>query len=393
MDVHPPLAKLMITFVAWASGFNGKFDFSTIGQEYLYGENTPVPYVAMRAICALMGIATVPLAYLTLRALSLRATTALVGSLLVTFENALIIQSRLILLDASLIFFTALSAYTWVSFCNEEKRHPFSRSWWMWLTATGVSLGCVLSTKWVGLFTIATVGICVIAQLWMLLGDVRVPMQTIARHFMARALCLIAIPILIYVNCFAIHLSILSYSGEGDGFMSSTFQHTLRGHGMANTYADVALGSTVTLRHLNTQGGYLHSHPHNYPAGSGQQQVTLYPHSDTNNEWYIVKAPGPDDPPPPVDDNGVPLAVAGPHEAEKHWSNLTYLEHGMEVRFIHRLSDKRLHSHDVRPPVTEADYQQEVSQREKQRLGLICFVGILLWLHGCRRKALCRGLE
>lgn len=309
-----------------------------------------------------MGVATVPLAYLTLRALSLRATTALVGALLVTLENALITQSRFMLLDAPLVFFTALTIYSWVMFCNEEKRRPFSRTWWVWLGMTGASLGCVLSVKWVGLFTTATIGICTIAQLWTHLGDTRMPIQTLVRHFVARALGLIVLPFFVYLNCFAIHLAILNHSGEGDGFMSSAFQHTLRGHGMPNTYADVALGSTITLRHLNTQGGYLHSHLHNYPAGSGQQQVTLYPFSpDENNEWYIVKAPGPGDPPPPVDEHGVPLAVEGPHEAEKHWGgNLTYLEHGMEVRLIHKRSEKRLHSHDVRPPITEADYQQEV---------------------------------
>lgn len=31
MDVHPPLAKLMIAFVAWLAGFKGSFDFKTIG--------------------------------------------------------------------------------------------------------------------------------------------------------------------------------------------------------------------------------------------------------------------------------------------------------------------------------------------------------------------------
>lgn len=362
MDVHPPLAKLLITFVAWLAGFNGDFDFKTIGREYLVGEGAPVPYVAMRTVGALLGIATVPLAYLTLRALSLRATTALVGSMLVTLENGLIIQSRFILLDAPLVFFTALTTFGWVTFCNEERRRPFSNSWWAWLSLTGVSLGCVLSVKWVGLFTVATIGVCVVGQLWRHLGDVRMPLSTLARHFLARAICLIVIPAAVYVSCFAIHLAVLNRSGDGDGFMSSEFQHSLRGNAMPDTFADVALGSTITLKHLNTQGGYLHSHPHNYPAGSGQQQVTLYPHRDENNEWYIVKAPGPDDPPPPVDENGVPLAVEGPHEAEKHWTApITYLEHGMEVRVVHRLTEKRLHSHDVRPPVTEADYQQEVS--------------------------------
>ena len=33
---------------------------------------------------------------------------------------------------------------------------------------------------------------------------------------------------------------------------------------------DVAIGSALTIRHVNTQGGYLHSHAHNYPGGSGR---------------------------------------------------------------------------------------------------------------------------
>ncbi|PWN92925.1 PMT-domain-containing protein [Acaromyces ingoldii] len=362
MDVHPPLAKLMIAFVAWINGFHGNFDFKDISKEYLVGEGTPVPYVAMRSMNAILGVATVPLAYLTLRALSLRATSAMVGALLVTFDNALATQSRLILLDSPLVFFTAWTTYAWVSFCNEERRRAFTSTWWSWLALTGFGLGCVVSVKWVGLFTIATVGVCVLVQLWSHLGDVRQPLSTIIRHFFARFLCLIIIPFSVYLWCFAVHLAVLNRSGDGDGFMSSAFQHTLKGHGMRDTYADVALGSTVTIRHLNTQGGYLHSHPHNYPTGSGQQQITLYPHVDENNEWIIVKAPGADDPPPPTDKDGVPLPVAGPHEAEKHWNaTLDYLQHGTEIRFVHRKTNKRLHSHDHRPPITEADYQNEVS--------------------------------
>lgn len=81
---------------------------------------------------------------------------------------------------------------------------------------------------------------------------------------------------------------LLGSSGDGDGFMSSEFQHTLGGRGMADTFAgqcacwysstdllillaDVAIGSEVSIRHVNTQGGYLHSHPHNYPGGSNRK--------------------------------------------------------------------------------------------------------------------------
>jgi hypothetical protein len=55
---------------------------------------------------ALMGVSLIPLTYLTLRALGTSVTTATLGGILVTFENGLIAQSRLILLDSPLIFFT-----------------------------------------------------------------------------------------------------------------------------------------------------------------------------------------------------------------------------------------------------------------------------------------------
>lgn len=193
----------------------------------------------------MLGVATVPLSYLTLRALDCRATTALLASLFITFENGLVTQSRHILLDSPLIFFTALTVFLWCGFCNEDSHEPFTTSWWTWLTLTGLSLGAVVSCKWVGLFTIATVGFSTVYQLWNLLGDLRVPPRLFARHFIARALCLIVIPILFYMAMFQIHFLILENSGDGDGFMSSEFQHTLGGRGMGDTYA----GLSVILAH------------------------------------------------------------------------------------------------------------------------------------------------
>ena len=240
----------------------------------------------MRMVPATMGVATVPLAYLTLRALDCRATTALLASLLVTFENGLVTQSRHILLDSPLIFFTALTIFLWTCFCNEDKHEPFTDSWWSFLALSGLSLGAVVSCKWVGLFTIATIGLSTIHRLWNLLGDLKLTPTAFVRHFVARAICLIAIPILFYMFMFQIHFMILGSSGDGDGFMSSEFQQTLGGRHMEDTYAgqtpehdrpkiisinfvsDVALGSQVSIRHINTQGGYLHSHAHTYPGGS-----------------------------------------------------------------------------------------------------------------------------
>jgi dolichyl-phosphate-mannose-protein mannosyltransferase len=197
-----------------------------------------VPYVTMRMLPGILGIAVVPLAYLTLRTLGTRKTTAALGAALIIFENGLVTQSRLILLDSPLVFFTALTAFFWTRFSRADNFGVhFSKTWWTYLWLTGLSLGAVVSCKWVGLFTIATTGLCVVQQLWTLLGNLKVSPRTWARHFAARALCLIVIPTLFYMFMFQIHFWILNRSGDGDGFMSSEFQHTLIGHGMEDTYA------------------------------------------------------------------------------------------------------------------------------------------------------------
>ncbi|KAF5337182.1 hypothetical protein D9611_003049 [Ephemerocybe angulata] len=351
VDVHPPLAKLLITLAGWLFGYDGNFDFKDIGKLY---EN--VPYVAMRMLPAGLGVATVPLAYLTLRALDCRASTALMGSLFLTFENGLITQSRHILLDSPLVFFTALTIFLWTGFCNEDKHKPFTTSWWAWLSLSGLSLGAVLSCKWVGLFTYATVGFHTVFQLWNLLGDLRITPRLWMRHFIARAICLILIPIWFYMAIFSIHFAILQNSGDGDGFMSSEFQHTLKGRGMADTFADVAIGSKVTIRHLNTQGGYLHSHPHNYPTGSKQQQITLYPHRDHNNEFLLL--------------NATQTGASGDPAVDWLAEDISYVTSGARIKLRHIATEKHVHSHDHRPPVSDVDFQNEVSA-----YGLKGFIG------------------
>ncbi|CZT14749.1 related to dolichyl-phosphate-mannose-protein mannosyltransferase [Ramularia collo-cygni] len=357
MDVHPPLAKLLITLAGWLAGFDGNFDFKDIGKDYL---EPKVPYVAMRLLPALLGVLAVPTMYLTLKAMGCRTTTAALGAGLLTFENGFVTQSRLILLDSPLIIFTALTSLSWFSFINQHELGPkyaFKPSWWFWLAATGLTLGATASVKWVGLFTIAWVGSLTVLQLWVLLGDTKnVTTRVWFKHLFARIFCLIIIPVTFYMAMFAIHFICLVNPGDGDGFMSSEFQSTLNSKGMADVPADVAFGSRISLRHHNTQGGYLHSHAHMYPTGSKQQQITLYPHKDENNVFIAENQTQPID--WAADPTGN-TSVAGPLA----WDNYDpeWIVDGSIIRLYHVNSDRRVHSHDVRPPVTEADWQNEVS--------------------------------
>ncbi|KAF2862167.1 glycosyltransferase family 39 protein [Piedraia hortae CBS 480.64] len=357
MDVHPPLAKLLITLAGWLAGFDGNFDFKDIGKDYL---EPGVPYVAMRLLPALLGVLLVPTAYLTLRAMGCKSISAALGAAMVIFENGLVTQSRLILLDSPLLIFTALTALSWVCFTNRQElgpRYAFTPSWWFWLAMTGLGLGATASVKWVGLFTIAWVGSLTLVQLWVLLGDSEnVSPRLWFKHFFARVFCLIVIPIAFYLLMFAIHFRCLVNPGEGDGFMSSEFQSTLNTKSMADVPADVAFGSRISIRHHNTQGGYLHSHAHMYPGGSKQQQITLYPHKDENNVFVVENQTQPID--WAADPTGN-TSVVGPLA----WDTLEpdWVKDGSVIKLYHITTDRRVHSHDVRPPITEADWQNEVS--------------------------------
>jgi dolichyl-phosphate-mannose--protein O-mannosyl transferase len=91
MDVHPPLAKLLITLAGWLAGFDGEFDFKDIGKDYL---EPGVPYVAMRMLPAICGILLVPTMFLTLKAAGCRTMTAVMGSCLIVFGTKPVVLAK-----------------------------------------------------------------------------------------------------------------------------------------------------------------------------------------------------------------------------------------------------------------------------------------------------------
>ncbi|KAI5966429.1 PMT4 [Candida pseudojiufengensis] len=301
-DLHPPFAKLLIAFVGWLIGYNGKFKFDAIGDSYI--ENN-VPYIAYRGLSAIQGTAIIPIMFLTMKTLGFQVQACLLASLIVCFDNAQVVDSRLILLDATLILSVALTIFSYCKFSTFRKE-PFSQKWWTWLLATGVSLSCVISTKYVGVFTYFTIGIAVIHELWILLDYKKgLTLQEFSKHFLARFWALIVVPFIIYLFWFYLHFAILIKSGPGDAFMSSEFQETLLESPLAQNSKQVQYYDQITIQHKDT-GANLHSHSHVYPLryedgriSSNQQQVTCvdveFPEQDPNNQWEIVPVKADDD--------------------------------------------------------------------------------------------------
>ena len=102
-----------------------------------------------------------------------------------------------------------------------------------------------------------------------MIGDLTKSSKSIFKVAFAKLAFLLGVPFALYLVFFYIHFQSLTLDGDGASFFSPEFRSTLKNNKIPqNVVADVGIGSIISLRHLSTMGGYLHSHSHNYPAGS-----------------------------------------------------------------------------------------------------------------------------
>ncbi|KAJ2479389.1 Protein O-mannosyltransferase 2, partial [Coemansia sp. RSA 2320] len=330
-DVHPPLAKMLVGLSEILTGFDGSFSFES-GSQY----PSHVNYKFMRLFNASFGVPLAPMAYATLANLGCSPNAALLGGLLVCFDNALCTISRFILLDAMHLCFTAMSALA-LSGMYKYRRQPFTAAWYRWLVATGVSLGLVASAKWVGFLTVGLVGLYTLYELYDVFGQRKTRVTSQILHWAARVVGLIVIPVAIYMLCFRVHFALLYKSGPGDAEMDSLFQANLQGSGLMSQPLDVAYGSKVTIKSAIPGAGLLHSHADAYPDGSKQQQITGYTHKDENNDWIVKKVHG--------------QTFGNTSET------VEFVKNGDVVRLVHERTTRNLHSHAVPAHVSKREWE------------------------------------
>ncbi|XP_063430399.1 protein O-mannosyl-transferase 2-like [Mytilus trossulus] len=332
-DVHPPLGKMLIALSGVLTGYDGEFPFAKPGDEY--GDTN---YIGMRMFCALLGGSLVPLSYMSVWLLTESLLASSLSATLILLDVGTLTLSRHILLDPILLFFIMMSVYCLLKF-SSYRQESFSIYWWFWLAQTGIFLAFAIGVKFVGLFIILFGGYSTAADLWCLVGEKCLTMILIVKHFLARVLCLIILPAIVYMMVFAVHLKILNHSGSGDGFYSSGFQSQLIGNRLYNVSMpeNIAYGSEFTLKQRRTGGAYLHSHWHLYPEEHPpqQQQVTTYAHKDENNMWIIKPA-------------------------DTQWTKTDspeLVKSGDLVRLEHIVTKRLLHSHREPAPLTKRHYQ------------------------------------
>lgn len=333
LDVHPPFVKLVLTTIAALFGYDGTFPFSEVGDSYL---DTTVPFIPLRLFSALCGSFTPVVVYWIMTSNGIRNGIAFLTSLTLVFEDSLVTQSRVFMLDSPLCLFIALCIYGVI---QVSKYEPNSKPWNKQLCLTGFAIGLALSTKVVGAFTAIWCACYMGSILWVYVGDLDLTERDLRKSGMWCFYFLIVTPFVIYLGFFTIHFALLPHSGEGTSLMSTEFQASVLDSALQDSNGQISFGSTVNIRHWAT-GAYLHSHDLKY-VKSGHQQVSLYAFHDDNNDWFLERK----------------LRI----DREELLGRVKLIKHNDSVRFWHESTGGYLSVDDIRPPISEQEYNNEVN--------------------------------
>lgn len=352
LDLYPPLVKLIFAHLTKALGYNGQF----VGSLYAdYPKD--FPYQLLRLASAVQGIATVAVTYFILRTSGCRAGTAFCGAAVLVLDKSFILSSRFFSIDP--FYIMGISVVTFLM-GRLSQLQIVTKAWFKVLYLLGLALGTLVITKYAGFLTLGWVLAVQLKRAWLVAGDLGIgnKKRNLLAYLVLSILFVVTIPVAIFFGVNVINLRLVSkvnslWSDQGYSLMSSTFQGNLLGNGFglnastfeSNIPLNVLYGSKVTIRHVESLGGYLHSHNLDYPKGSREQQVTLYNYRDPNNEWIIEYNR-------PTDD-------ATLFETKKYVSEQEF------IRFRHVLTGKYLHVNDLRGPMSEQDYDFEVSAKNR----------------------------
>ncbi|KAG0262492.1 hypothetical protein BGZ95_004011 [Linnemannia exigua] len=350
-DVHPPLGKMLLAGISsWAGQYDGSFGFEEVGDAY----GDKVPYMVMRTAMAVLGALCAPMAYVTLRNKRQSAPTAILATLLIALDNALVANNRLMSLEAPLMFFTALAFMSWTVFTKQSKR-PFGIKWWLWLFMTGLAASGAMSTKFSGASTVLALGLIAGWDLWSMISDESVSSTQWAKHCISRMTILAVLPVVVYTSIYYLHFQLQanqpyyakSVHGDYDlTLLSPLYRHSLRSpykeDRLDPVWRDVVYGSVVQLQSESQPPMYVHSVYKHWPAGSKQLQVAAYEYPDLSNHWILIRANLKQDS-DEVNDSGEKNKDEGEVPVR-----LQHVHHGDWIRLRHLAHRHCLHSHDVR---------------------------------------------
>jgi len=199
-DIHPPHAKLLIAAAAVAGGYRGDQAFQQLG--------TPITNVSpalLRLVPAISGTIIPLVLFAFLIQLGASPMAAFIGGLALVFDNALLIQTRLITLDGLLLvaIFGSLACFLAALRCEDRvRRAGLSLS-------AGLLAGLAPGIKLTGLAALALIGAC------LALNFIVRPSWRKFRDAASHSVWILTGALAIYTAGWALHFWLLNEPGPG----------------------------------------------------------------------------------------------------------------------------------------------------------------------------------
>lgn len=271
--------------------------------------------------------------YLTFRATGVDYIYSLIPVLSITYLPLFQELSCKVSTDIGYLYFLTLTIYFWNSLRiqNVNSLGKITRQSFL----LSIFIGILISTKFIGFITWFWIMLVSIVQVWNIISDIRLTTVRIFKITMAKFAFLFTLPIIIFAGFQYQQLMNWTIdSPEYSQYMSSYFKTYLRGQEQVPT--TVNYGSIIRLRHLNSLGGYLTSYNETYPSGSKEQLITVSDIEDTNWNLWVLE---------PSDRSDVNSDIDESHH----------------VVLRHKMTNKLLRSSTAKPPISEQEYDKEVS--------------------------------
>lgn len=346
LTTEPPLFPMLLLFVCRFLGYDGtKLDV----HQYKFPPFFPVH--ALRSASATQNALIVLFSYFSLKALRLPMEHALPGAALVALDPVVEFSTRFISADAYAL--AALAGAVSLVF-KLDNYEALSKDWLRTAYQLGLCLGALVSLKYYGFLTILWVLLVSSRRALILVSDVSLPgnkLVLLFRFLMASIAFSVLLPGAIFTGVNIVSLRLLLKVNTPDDvgytFTSLVFQASLLGsdlvdeNGKSPISLNVLYDSTVTIRHLDSLGGYLHLHNLTYLGKPEHQQVTLYNFKDDNNKWVIE--------------------TKNPLDKRRK----RFVSEGMTIKLRHKDTNKYLSASDMRGPVSEQEYHFEVSAKSE----------------------------
>ncbi|HTP56999.1 MAG TPA: phospholipid carrier-dependent glycosyltransferase [Candidatus Paceibacterota bacterium] len=230
-DIHPPLGKLILAGWGWLWHYQPGFSFANIGDVY-----PDKLYMALRFLPSLAGALLPLVVYGVARRLGMRWPAAAFAGVCVALDNALLTQSRFILLDPFLLLFGFGGFYCYLRWRGEG-------SVWS-LAAAGVLAGAAACIKWTGLTFLALMLILEAVRIW------QARHAGVGRELARTAFMLGVVPLVVYCAAFVLHFSLLTQPGPGDAFMTPDFRQLSLGDRIVQLNVEMyRANATLTATH------------------------------------------------------------------------------------------------------------------------------------------------